>query len=174
MKVRGGQTVLALGRHLPNGCGQPSGSKPLWTFQKGPAWRLPGVWPPRSILTCVCVCACTCAYPGPRSHSEGPWKTGEVGPWVEPDQHSSLGAEGNTEKISRPPAPAKVTRKSLFSGRGVSRGRPARRFFRTQLPGPAVEGCFLPGAQTPSKDTFRPHPRAPPSLPFISLIKLDD
>ena len=54
VKARGGQTLLAFERHL-----QMAVDSPLRTFQKKrPAWRLPGVALPRSVLTCVCTHVC--------------------------------------------------------------------------------------------------------------------
>lgn len=107
VKVRGGQMLLACDRHLPNGCEQSGSSKPLWASQKKrPAWRLPGVALPRSVLTCVCMCV------QGQGHSvrHGQW-AGWASGW---SLHSMLPwGPKETRKTSAGP---KVTGKSLFRG----------------------------------------------------------
>ena len=113
MKVRGGQMLLALERHMPNGCEQSGSSKPLWTFQKKrPAWRLPGVALPRSVLTHahMCVCVCVCVQDHGHSVRHGQWAGWDSG-W---SLHSTLPwGPKETRKTSAGP---KVRGKSLFSG----------------------------------------------------------
>lgn len=109
MKARGGQTLLALERHLPNGCEQSGSSKPLWTFQKKrPAWRLPGVALPRSVLACACECVCVSRTTGTLRHGQwagwdSGWSLHSMFPW----------GPKETQKTSAGP---KVRGKSLFSG----------------------------------------------------------